>query len=73
MKPGDLVVRIWLDKPKWDMIGIIISRKSFSNLTGGTKWLYGIKWNNRHFIRQGTVDQYGSWSEQEFEVINEAR
>ena len=73
MKPGDLVVRIWIDKPKWDMIGLIVSKDFVCKTNGGAEWIYGIKWNKRDFAPIGEPNPFGKWKEGEFEVINESR
>ena len=70
MRPGDLVVRRWLGKPLWDMIGLIVSCDFVPKTNGGAEWLYGIKWNKQH---SGVPDPFGKWREDEFEVINESR
>ena len=73
MNVGDLVVRIWNDKPKWDMIGIIVSKDFNIKIVGTERWIYGIKWNKRCFelCRGGSYNPFGKWTEKEFEVINE--
>ena len=70
MKVGDLVVRMWNDKPKWDMVGIIVSKDFDTTISGAAKWIYGIKWNKRDLILPGEFDPFGNWTEKEFEVIN---
>tara|TARA_B100001250_G_C19753090_1_gene768751 strand:+ start:193 stop:417 length:225 start_codon:yes stop_codon:yes gene_type:complete len=74
MKIGDLVVRIWCDKPLYDMIGIIIEKSFQPKPSGGAEWKYGILWNKKSFL---SVDDpsncLGSWVSQEFKVINESR
>jgi len=74
MNPGDLVVRIWLRKPLWDMIGIIVDKTFEVIPTGGAEWRYAILWNTKRLIpaSEGN-DKFGSWTEKEFKVIDEYR
>jgi len=75
VKVGDLVVRIWLGQPKWDMIGIIVSSNFNSDSLYGPEWIYGIKWNKQEEIPKLSSSTYpfGQWTEKEIEVISESR
>ena len=72
MKVGDLVVRIWCNKPHWEMIGIIIDKTFKVRPSGGAEWRYAIKWSKKVFEHPGG-DKFGQWSEREIEVINAIR
>ena len=71
MRVGDLVVRMWLGKPKWDMIGLVIFRQEHGPLSE-TRWSYGIKWNTPSSLYRGER-QFGKWTKKEVGVISERR
>ena len=73
MKVGDLVVRIWLNRPYWEMVGIIISRDFIPKSSGGAEWVYGVKWNKRDFAPAGETNPFGQWTKKEIKVISENR
>jgi len=71
VKAGDLVVRLWCDKPRWDMIGIIIKKEFLPISSGGAKWEYRIMWSRRMFQPfSNTPVLSQTWNESEFRVIS---
>ena len=68
MKPGDLVVRIWLGKRWWNMLGIIISVHDDNEKYNVLWWVDGqLTTGISHYKSMCS----SAWSAQEMEVINE--
>ena len=72
MNIGDLVVRIWCDKPLWSMIGIIVEKKFQPVPSGGAGWRYGIHWSEQA-PWGGVSNNLGAWTSEEFMVLDEGR
>ena len=69
MKVGDLVVRLWHGKTKWDMIGLIVGKKFQVRSGSEAMWYYAIMWNVPQW--PGATDKLGNWTAKEIRVISE--